>query len=153
VLGTGWSTAMRGPFPQVRFVATGGMDARVAPGHLTAGVRMVTVGPTLAAMARSPSPLPGTSDRLYGAMSKAPAWITARTSAAKLSPSRCGLQFSEASSGLPPASETAARNPSVSGTPVSTPQPMPAADTVTSSTARQACRCSQAESVSACCAG
>lgn len=48
VLGTGWFTAMRGPFPQVRFVATGGMDASNAQPFLDAGVRVVAVGSALA---------------------------------------------------------------------------------------------------------
>ncbi len=46
-LGTGWFTAMRGPFPQVAFVATGGIDARNASGYLEAGARMVAVGSAL----------------------------------------------------------------------------------------------------------
>lgn len=48
VLGTQWFTAMRGPFPDVRFVATGGMNARNAPDFLDAGVRVVAVGSALA---------------------------------------------------------------------------------------------------------
>lgn len=48
VLGAEWFTAMRGPFPQVRFVATGGMHARNAPDMLAAGARVVAVGSGLA---------------------------------------------------------------------------------------------------------
>jgi 2-dehydro-3-deoxyphosphogluconate aldolase/(4S)-4-hydroxy-2-oxoglutarate aldolase len=48
VLGTAWFTAMKGPFPQVKLVATGGMDAHVAPGFLDAGARVVAVGSALA---------------------------------------------------------------------------------------------------------
>src|SRR5690625_3066107 len=46
-LGTGWFRAMAGPFPQVRFVATGGMDSRNAGDFLAAGVRCVAVGSAL----------------------------------------------------------------------------------------------------------
>ena len=48
VLGTAWFTAMRGPFPQIKLVATGGLDARTAPDYLTAGARVVAVGSALA---------------------------------------------------------------------------------------------------------
>lgn len=47
LLGTGWFPAMRGPFPGVRFVATGGMDAGNAGAFLEAGVRVVAVGSAL----------------------------------------------------------------------------------------------------------
>jgi len=47
VLGTGWFEAMRGPFPQVRFVATGGMNARNAAEYLDAGASVVAVGSAL----------------------------------------------------------------------------------------------------------
>jgi Entner-Doudoroff aldolase len=47
LLGTGWFGAMRGPFPQATFVATGGMDASTAPSFLNAGVRVVAVGSAL----------------------------------------------------------------------------------------------------------
>ncbi|HWK78995.1 bifunctional 4-hydroxy-2-oxoglutarate aldolase/2-dehydro-3-deoxy-phosphogluconate aldolase [Microbacterium sp.] len=46
-LGTGWFGAMRGPFPGVTFVATGGMDATNAPAYLDAGIRVVAVGSAL----------------------------------------------------------------------------------------------------------
>ncbi|MGI5119836.1 bifunctional 4-hydroxy-2-oxoglutarate aldolase/2-dehydro-3-deoxy-phosphogluconate aldolase [Marinactinospora thermotolerans] len=46
-LGTAWFSAMRGPFPQVRFVATGGLDARSAPAYLDAGARVAAVGSAL----------------------------------------------------------------------------------------------------------
>lgn len=48
LLGTAWFGAMRGPFPQVKFVATGGMDADNACDFLAAGVRVVAVGSALA---------------------------------------------------------------------------------------------------------
>ena len=48
VLGTDWFTTMRGPFPDVHFIATGGMNARNAPQFLQAGVRVVAVGSALA---------------------------------------------------------------------------------------------------------
>jgi Entner-Doudoroff aldolase len=47
VLGTAWFAAMRGPFPQVRFVATGGMDAGNAAEFLAAGASVVAVGSAL----------------------------------------------------------------------------------------------------------
>jgi len=47
LLGTGWFGAMRGPFPQATFVATGGMDAASAPAFLKAGVQVVAVGSAL----------------------------------------------------------------------------------------------------------
>ncbi|SEB35907.1 2-keto-3-deoxy-phosphogluconate aldolase [Paramicrobacterium humi] len=47
LLGTSWFGAMRGPFPGVRFVATGGMDASNAADFLDAGVRVVAVGSAL----------------------------------------------------------------------------------------------------------
>ena len=46
-LGTEWFKHMRGPFPQARFVATGGMDARNAAQFLGAGARVVAVGSAL----------------------------------------------------------------------------------------------------------
>jgi 2-dehydro-3-deoxyphosphogluconate aldolase/(4S)-4-hydroxy-2-oxoglutarate aldolase len=48
VLGPAWFTAMRGPFPQIKLVATGGLDARTAPDYLAAGARVVAVGSALA---------------------------------------------------------------------------------------------------------
>lgn len=47
VLGAGWFTAMKGPFPQARFVATGGMSAANAGEFLDAGARVVAVGSAL----------------------------------------------------------------------------------------------------------
>lgn len=47
VLGTGWFKAMRGPFPQVSLVATGGMDAANAADFLAAGAKVVAVGSAL----------------------------------------------------------------------------------------------------------
>ncbi|WP_219416421.1 bifunctional 4-hydroxy-2-oxoglutarate aldolase/2-dehydro-3-deoxy-phosphogluconate aldolase [Pseudonocardia nigra] len=47
VLGAGWFSAMRGPFPQVRFVATGGMGAANAREFLDAGASVVAVGSAL----------------------------------------------------------------------------------------------------------
>ena len=46
-LGVGWFTHIRGPFPQVRFVATGGLDARTSSEFLDAGVRVAAVGSAL----------------------------------------------------------------------------------------------------------
>lgn len=44
VLGTAWFREMRGPFPAVAFVATGGITAATAAGYLDAGARAVGVG-------------------------------------------------------------------------------------------------------------
>jgi 2-dehydro-3-deoxyphosphogluconate aldolase/(4S)-4-hydroxy-2-oxoglutarate aldolase len=46
-LGADWFKHIRGPFPQVRFVATGGLDASNAQQFLDAGVRVVAVGSAL----------------------------------------------------------------------------------------------------------
>lgn len=46
-LGADWFRHIRGPFPQVRFVATGGLDASNARQFLDAGVRVVAVGSAL----------------------------------------------------------------------------------------------------------
>ncbi|SDQ29381.1 bifunctional 4-hydroxy-2-oxoglutarate aldolase/2-dehydro-3-deoxy-phosphogluconate aldolase [Microbacterium sp. cf332] len=46
-LGADWFRHIRGPFPGVRFVATGGMDAANAADFLDAGVRVVAVGSAL----------------------------------------------------------------------------------------------------------
>jgi 2-dehydro-3-deoxyphosphogluconate aldolase/(4S)-4-hydroxy-2-oxoglutarate aldolase len=46
-LGTQWFAHLRGPFPQVRFVATGGMNAQNAGAFLDAGVKVVAVGSAL----------------------------------------------------------------------------------------------------------
>jgi len=46
-LGVGWFRHIRGPFPQVRFVATGGLDASNVEEFLDAGVRVAAVGSAL----------------------------------------------------------------------------------------------------------
>ncbi|ONK15857.1 bifunctional 4-hydroxy-2-oxoglutarate aldolase/2-dehydro-3-deoxy-phosphogluconate aldolase [Streptomyces sp. MP131-18] len=46
-LGAGWVRAQRGPFPDVSFVATGGLDAHSAADFLAAGCRAVAVGSAL----------------------------------------------------------------------------------------------------------
>jgi 2-dehydro-3-deoxyphosphogluconate aldolase / (4S)-4-hydroxy-2-oxoglutarate aldolase len=46
-LGPGWFKAMHGPFPEARFVATGGMDARNCGEYLAAGATVVAVGSAL----------------------------------------------------------------------------------------------------------
>lgn len=55
LLGTGWFGAMRGPFPQATFVATGGMDATTAGPFFDAGVRVVAVGSALEDEAQLPA--------------------------------------------------------------------------------------------------
>lgn len=55
LLGTGWFGAMRGPFPDVTFVATGGMDAANASAFLEAGVHVVAVGSALEDPAQLPA--------------------------------------------------------------------------------------------------
>ncbi|KIH99734.1 2-dehydro-3-deoxyphosphogluconate aldolase [Streptomonospora alba] len=47
-LGTEWMTAMRGPFPDLRIVATGGVDAGNAAEYLAAGADVVAVGSAIA---------------------------------------------------------------------------------------------------------
>jgi len=47
-LGTGWLRAVRAPFPDVRFVATGGLTVADVPAFLAAGVRVVALGSALA---------------------------------------------------------------------------------------------------------
>ncbi|MEU6814441.1 bifunctional 4-hydroxy-2-oxoglutarate aldolase/2-dehydro-3-deoxy-phosphogluconate aldolase [Streptomyces sp. NPDC046860] len=49
VLGPDWFRAMRGPFPEVPFVATGGIDASNAAAYLAAGAKVVAVGSALEA--------------------------------------------------------------------------------------------------------
>lgn len=49
-----WITAMSGPFPEARFVCTGGIDSRNAQSFLDAGARGVAVGSAL----ESPEQLP-----------------------------------------------------------------------------------------------
>jgi 2-keto-3-deoxy-6-phosphogluconate aldolase len=46
-LGSGWFRHIRGPFPQMRFVATGGPDASNVDEFLDAGVRVAAVGSAL----------------------------------------------------------------------------------------------------------
>lgn len=46
-LGSAWFKHIRGPFPQVRFVATGGLDASNVEEYLAAGVRVAAVGSAL----------------------------------------------------------------------------------------------------------
>jgi 2-dehydro-3-deoxyphosphogluconate aldolase / (4S)-4-hydroxy-2-oxoglutarate aldolase len=48
-LGTSWISAMRGPFPQVRLVPTGGVDADNAASFLAAGAAAVSLGSAFAA--------------------------------------------------------------------------------------------------------
>ena len=47
-LGTGWFAAMRGPFPDARFVATGGMTLDNTAQFLAAGATAVSLGSALA---------------------------------------------------------------------------------------------------------
>jgi len=46
-LGAGWFRHIRGPFPQLTFVATGGLDASNVAEFLDAGVRVAAVGSAL----------------------------------------------------------------------------------------------------------
>ncbi|GAA4855455.1 bifunctional 4-hydroxy-2-oxoglutarate aldolase/2-dehydro-3-deoxy-phosphogluconate aldolase [Saccharopolyspora cebuensis] len=46
-LGAGWFSAVLGPFPDLKLVATGGMNARNAAEFLAAGARAVAVGSAL----------------------------------------------------------------------------------------------------------
>ncbi|MGO4382815.1 bifunctional 4-hydroxy-2-oxoglutarate aldolase/2-dehydro-3-deoxy-phosphogluconate aldolase [Specibacter sp. RAF43] len=54
LLGAGWFKAMAGPFPQARFVATGGMDSTNASQFLESGVSVVAVGSALGDPAQLP---------------------------------------------------------------------------------------------------
>ncbi|WP_035857654.1 bifunctional 4-hydroxy-2-oxoglutarate aldolase/2-dehydro-3-deoxy-phosphogluconate aldolase [Cryptosporangium arvum] len=47
-LGPGWISAVRGPFPDVRFVATGGLAVSDVPAFLDAGAAVVALGSALA---------------------------------------------------------------------------------------------------------
>ena len=47
-LGPAWITSLLGPFPDVRFVATGGLTVATAPAFLDAGARVVALGAALA---------------------------------------------------------------------------------------------------------
>lgn len=47
-LGADWAAAQHGPFPQVQFVATGGIHAGNAQAFLDAGVRAVAIGSAFA---------------------------------------------------------------------------------------------------------
>jgi Entner-Doudoroff aldolase len=53
-LGTSWFKHIRGPFPQVTFVATGGLDASNVTDYLDAGVRVAAVGSALEDAAQLP---------------------------------------------------------------------------------------------------
>ncbi|AWB96027.1 2-dehydro-3-deoxyphosphogluconate aldolase [Agromyces badenianii] len=55
LLGPAWFSAMAGPFPGARFVATGGMDASNAGEFLARGVRTVAVGSALEDPAQLPA--------------------------------------------------------------------------------------------------
>ncbi|GIG71115.1 bifunctional 4-hydroxy-2-oxoglutarate aldolase/2-dehydro-3-deoxy-phosphogluconate aldolase [Phytomonospora endophytica] len=63
VLGTAWFRAVSAPFPGVRLVATGGVDARTAPAYLAAGARVVAVGAALEDPAQLPELAALTKDR------------------------------------------------------------------------------------------
>ncbi|MEV0647418.1 bifunctional 4-hydroxy-2-oxoglutarate aldolase/2-dehydro-3-deoxy-phosphogluconate aldolase [Phytomonospora sp. NPDC050363] len=54
VLGPAWFRAVTAPFPAIRFVATGGVDAASAHGYLAAGARVVAVGAALEDPAQLP---------------------------------------------------------------------------------------------------
>lgn len=47
-LGPAWISGLKGPFPDVNFVATGGLKAADAPAYLAAGARVVALGAALA---------------------------------------------------------------------------------------------------------
>jgi 2-dehydro-3-deoxyphosphogluconate aldolase/(4S)-4-hydroxy-2-oxoglutarate aldolase len=54
-LGTGYVRALRGPFPRIRIVATGGIDSRNARDFLDAGADVVALGSALADPAQLPA--------------------------------------------------------------------------------------------------
>ncbi|MFF5288956.1 bifunctional 4-hydroxy-2-oxoglutarate aldolase/2-dehydro-3-deoxy-phosphogluconate aldolase [Paractinoplanes globisporus] len=47
-LGPAWISGLLGPFPDARFVATGGLTVAGAPAYLSAGARVVALGAALA---------------------------------------------------------------------------------------------------------
>ena len=47
-LGPAWVAGLLGPFPEINFVATGGLTVADAPGFLEAGTRVVALGAALA---------------------------------------------------------------------------------------------------------
>lgn len=55
LLGVGWFKAMSGPFPQAKFVATGGMDSMNAAAFLEAGASVIAVGAALEDPAQLPA--------------------------------------------------------------------------------------------------
>jgi Entner-Doudoroff aldolase len=59
-LGPEWFTHLRGPFPQAKFIATGGLDATNAQRFFDAGVRVVAVGSAL----EDPTQLPRLAELL-----------------------------------------------------------------------------------------
>jgi 2-keto-3-deoxy-6-phosphogluconate aldolase len=54
-LGPSWFRDIRGPFPDVRLVATGGITAESAPLFLAAGARVAAVGSALSDPAQLPA--------------------------------------------------------------------------------------------------
>jgi 2-dehydro-3-deoxyphosphogluconate aldolase/(4S)-4-hydroxy-2-oxoglutarate aldolase len=46
-LGAAWFEAIRGPFPDLHYVATGGLTVQTAPAFLAAGARVVALGAAL----------------------------------------------------------------------------------------------------------
>lgn len=46
-LGIGWFQAIQGPFPDLHYVATGGLTVQTAPAFLSAGARVVALGAAL----------------------------------------------------------------------------------------------------------
>ena len=55
MLGPGWLSAIRGPFPDVNHLATGGVSVDAAPSYLDAGARLVAFGASAAAPERVPT--------------------------------------------------------------------------------------------------
>jgi 2-dehydro-3-deoxyphosphogluconate aldolase/(4S)-4-hydroxy-2-oxoglutarate aldolase len=56
-LGTGWFKAMRGPFPNMRFVATGGMTAQTVEPYREAGASIIALGSGLKDLITRQAPL------------------------------------------------------------------------------------------------
>jgi 2-dehydro-3-deoxyphosphogluconate aldolase / (4S)-4-hydroxy-2-oxoglutarate aldolase len=54
-LGPSWFKDVRGPFPDVRIVATGGITAETAPLYLAAGARVAAVGSALSDLSQLPA--------------------------------------------------------------------------------------------------
>jgi Entner-Doudoroff aldolase len=56
VLGAGWLRAIRGPFPEMRFIAVGGIDLANAPDFIAAGAAGVAFGTSVTGLLSQSDP-------------------------------------------------------------------------------------------------